>query len=89
MFPEEGMKVSIVVLEHEGNVLPTLPSVDVRGAECRALAKPLTDAVHTQEFVFFGYPFIAGPEGSYFIVIGPKFPIDDGIAGRVETLELL
>ena len=65
MFPEEGMKVSIVVLEHEGNVLPTLPSVDVRGAECRALAKPLTDAVHTQEFVFFGYPFIAGPEGSY------------------------
>ena len=55
-------------------------------AEGRALAKPLTDAVHTQELVYFGFPFIAGPEGSYLIIIGPKFPIDDGIAGRVETL---
>ena len=64
MIPEEHMKVFIVVLEHEGNVLPTLASVDVRGAKGRALAEPLTDAVHTRELVYFGFPFIAGPEGS-------------------------
>ena len=32
MIPEERMKIFVVVLEHEGYVLPTLPSVDVRGA---------------------------------------------------------
>ena len=53
MIPEEHMKVIIVVLKHEGNVLPTLPSVDVRGAKGRALAEPLTDAVHTQELLYF------------------------------------
>ena len=28
-------------------------------------------------------------EGSDLIIVGPRVPIEDGIAGRVETLELL
>ena len=49
----------------------------------------MTDAVRTQELVFFGSPFIAGPECAHLVIVGPKFPIEVGIAGRVETLELL
>ena len=64
MITEEHMKVFIVVLEHEGNMLPSLPSVDARGAKSRSPAEPLTDAFHTQKLAYFGLAFIAGPECS-------------------------